>query len=837
MAIRELRAAWKQLALFFVCIAIGVGAIVAIRSFIASVETFAAGQARAMNGSDISVQTDREPAGEVAAAVERALASPGVVGHTRTLSTVTMIRPMGDSTATAKAVELEGVEQAFPLYGDLILANGVSYSFELLRDGGALVSRSLATQLDLDVGDRVRLGTREFEVRGIVERQPSANVSVFSFGTRVTVSREDLLSAGLLGFGSRSRHRLLLKVSDSYHETVLEGLKGDLSGTLATVRGYREAQESLSAQLNRASDYLSLAGLAILVLGGVGVWSVTRVFVRQRVGTIAVLKCLGSSNAQVIAAYTGQSVALGALGSILGIGMAAVILAALSGALAGGPLGEITVGVRPGVAAQGVAVGVLVSALFSLTPLVGIRDVKAGVVLRGASTGTVSRRIDRWTLLAGGASLAALVALSMWQAGSPGVGLVFLGALVGTALLLALVGEALVRVVARARPFASFTLRYAITGLKRPGNQTRAVLVAVGLGVFFVCLAQSLKVSVLSALESQLDEDLPDMYLVDVQEDQRDGVARIVAGVTGAEPLLVPTLRVRITALDGAPVDVNRIRDSGNRGRLAREYTVTSRAGLDEHERVIAGSWWDEASAETPEISIEESLAEAYGLGVGSTMTFDVLGEQVVARIASVRHVDWERTRVGFMVLFRPGTLEQYPRVYIGAFNGPRDPGERGKLGREVATAYPNVSLLDAFDIVSAVRRVLSGVTLAVSIVGLFVAAVGFVILAGSIAFTRLLRLYESAVLRSLGATSRTLLSIATAEFLLEGMLAGIVGAAVASAVAWLTATELLEVPWVFDPWTAFGIPLAAALLSALVGAVTTLDSVFVKPLGLLRAE
>jgi putative ABC transport system permease protein len=628
-----------------------------------------------------------------------------------------------------------------------------------------------------------------------------------------------------------------LKVQDSDHVALLDSLKRNLSGTLVSVRGYREAQETLSAQLGRASDYLSLAGLAILVLAGVGVWSVTRVFVRQRVGTIAILKCLGSSNARVIGAYAGQSIALGALGSLLGVAVAAGILASLRFALSGGPLADVSVGISPLIAAQGVAVGVLVSMLFSVTPLVGIRDVKAGVVLRGAGMGIATRRFDLVTLLAGAVSLAALLGLSIWQAGSFRVGAVFLGALTATALILALVGEGLVRVVARLRPFAAFSVRYAITGLRRPGNQTRAVIVSVGLGVFFVCLARSLEVSVLSALESQLDENLPDMYLVDVQEDQRDGVAQIVHSAIGIEPFLLPTMRVRITALNGEPVDVNRLRDPNDRGRLGREYTVTSRSDLDEHERVVTGTWWDATPADEPEISIEESLAEAYKLGVGDSMTIDVLGDQLPARITSIRHVDWEKTRVGFMVLFRPGTLEKYPRVFIGAFHGPKDTTDRGKLGRAISTAYPNVSLLDALDIVTSVRRVLSGITLAISVVGIFVAAVGFVILAGSIAFTRLLRLYESAVLRSLGATSRTLLSIATLEFLLEGMLSGAVGAAVASLAAWLIATNLLDVPWVFDSWTAFGIPLAAGILAAGVGAASCLDSVFVKPLGLLRAE
>jgi putative ABC transport system permease protein len=835
MAWRELRASWKQLALFFVCIGVGTGSIVTLRSFIGSVDSYIAREARTINGGDILIQTDRPLTEGARETIDRVGLEQGVLERTEIVGTVTMLRPLAGDASSAKLAELEAVEPQYPLYGEFLVAGGVPYSYDLLRGAGALVSTSLAAQLGIQTGDRVRIGSGDFEVRGLIERQPGG-LNAFSFGRRVLISTEDLKTAGLLDFGSRSRRKILLRVAPEAQDAVLGQFKRDLKGELVLVRGYSDAQQGLSDQLAKSADYLSLAGLAILLLGGVGIWSVTRVFVAQRVKAVAVLKCLGCTSRQVVTTYTAQSVALGTLGSLLGVLFAAVSLLALQRTFADGPLAQIQLGLQPAAIAQGVAMGMLVSLLFSLVPLLSIRAIKVSLVMRSVG-GTPARRWDALTVLAAIGAVLGLGAAAAWQAGSLRVGVLFLGGSLLTGIALALLAEGLIRGLKAVRRLNSFALRYAISGLHRPGNQTRAVVITIGLGVFFLSGAYSVQSALLGALDAQLDANLPDMYLVDVQEDQREDVARIVREATGEAPVLIPTIRARIVELNGRPVDLDAAKSDTDRARLGREYTVTSRAGLEENEEAIAGSWWASDASDVPEISIEESLSTSYGLDVGETMSLDLLGEVVTARISSVRRVDWENSRVGFMIVFRPGTLERLPLTYIGAIRGPSDPAGRGYLARQLSDAHPNVSIIDALDIIRTVRRVLSAINLAVTIVGVFVLVTGLTILAGSIAVTRYLRLYESAVLKALGATTRTVLKIAAVEFSLLGMLAGAVGSVLAIGLAWAVCRYVLDLPWHYEPAVTVVGTCAAAAVVALIGSISSANAALRKPLPVLRSE
>lgn len=836
LAWRELRASWRRLLFFFLCIGIGVGSIVALRSMIQSLNRAVAGEARALMTADAQVETTREWPQEALAKVERLSRPPLVEARTETIEAPTMLRPADAGSGGTLMVELKGVERGFPLYGDFRLEDGQPFDFRLVENGGAVVAPLLLERLNLKVGDRVRIGEREFEIRGVSKQEPGS-AGGFRLGPRVFIARADLEAAGLTGFGSRARRKILFKTAEGRLNELVTALRTEVGNNLINVRSYRDSEESLGEQFSRAENYLSLTGLVVLVLGGIGVSSVTRVFVEQKRKTIAVLKCVGATGRRLTAAYLAQVLALGALGSLLGVALAKAALLFVRTRFAESLPPNLSYDLQPGAVAQGLGLGLLISLLFSALPLLRIGRIKPNMLLRDSEQDAPRKRLDLWRALVAGLVLAGLLLLTSWQAGSLRVGVFFLGGLGVTALVLYLAAWLLIYLVRRARGLGTFAVRQAVNSMHRPGNQTRVIVLAVGLGAFLVLSVQSLQAGLLDEFDVARRGNLPNMYLIDVQRDQVDGVREIVERTTGARAELIPTLRARIAAVNGKEVDLEAAGVRGERGRLGREYVVTYRPRLEYNETLVAGTFWDETPSDTAEVSIEEGLRGAGGIDLGGTITFDIQGRKIDARVTSVRHVDWRNSRTGFLVLFRPGALDKAPATFVGAIDGPTVEPDRSRFQRAIVDRYPNVSVIDVADIVRSVSRILSNITLAVSFIGGFVFLSGALILVGSIAMTKFQRVYEAAVLKTLGAERRVLLTIMLAEYGLLGLVAGLVGAAAANGLSYTVSRYVFEIDWSFAPiLNAAGVAVTVLLVGA-VGALSSLDVLTKKPLSILRAQ
>lgn len=835
LTFRELRSSWKRLLFFVLCLALGVGAIVVLRSTIQSVNAYTANESRAINSGDAVVRSATTANAVVQPVIERLEAEGRVVETGEYVELATMLGSVDG--ATAKIVELKAVDRAYPLYGRLTLIDGATYGPDLLAGFGAIVAPSLAAQLDIGVGDRVQIGGAEFTVRGLIEREPDSAIGSFSAGSRVLISRDDLAATRLLERPIRARSVVALRIPDGAYASTLADLRTEFGTKQITVRGYRETEANISSMLKTSADFLSLVGLAILVLGGVGIWSVTRVYIAERWKSIAILKCLGCTNRMAVSAYTLQMLAIGVAGSLVGVALAATTLAAVRVVLADGPLATIALQMTWSAIGQGTAVGVLVALLFSLTPLLGVSDIRPNLVLRAADP----RRASRWNLprilslvvVAGG-----LLAVASWQGGSLRVGAVFLGGLATAAAASSLAGSILVRAVRAFGRVPVFALRHAALGINRPGNQTRAILVAIGLGVFFLVGVNGVERTILAALDHRRYADLPDLYLVDVQPDQVEGVTRLLERETGTTPTLVGTVRGRVVEIDGVPFEPEKLADPRERGRLGREFVLAARDELDATtETVVDGAWWGDAPSETPEVSVEEELARDYRLTVGRTITFDIQGRRIPMRVASTRRVDWQNARLGFMFVTRLAGLDAVQVVYNGATRGPEDPAERGRLARQLSSAYSNVSVVDARDIIASVTKVLSGITRAISIVGSLVLVSGLLILAGSVAMARYVRQYEIAVMKTLGARTRTLLGVLVAEHALLGALAGSVGSLLGLGLAWAACRWVFELPWQPEAAPIVVAIAAASVLTTAVGLVSSSDLLLLKPLPVLRRE
>lgn len=854
MIVRELRASWRRLLFFFLCVALGVGSIAAMRSVIQSVRGALEHQARGLTAADVIIQGTRAFDEASTRAIEGRLAAHHVQGVTDIVETPTMVRPADERKAVARMVELQAVEADYPFYGEVTLEDGRPYKHALMRNRGVIARPELLAQLGLVVGDRIIIGRETFEIRAVLNGEPGRRMGIFSLGPRVLMDAADLPATGLLAFGSRARFQRLVKLPEPEIEPLVKDVRAALRGSLVTVRSYRDTQDRVGRELQTAENYLGLVGYVMVILGGIGVWSVTRVFMQQKLQNIAVLKCLGASVWQVLGVYVAQMLLLAAAGSVLGLVLAVGLLRAVPQDLVA-QWGHVDYGLTWAAGLQAFGVGVLVSLLFALVPLLEIRHVRPLLLLRddvpeasvlppaGASA------IARWRPLArlgldwlqvtvGLAVTAALVALAAWQAGSWRIGAIVSGGFLATALVLSLLGAVLVRLVAPLRRVRWFPLRHAVNGFGRPGHQTRVILLAVGLGSFFIIGIRSLELNLLREFTVALRPDAPDLFLIDVQQDQEPGVRKFLEGIgSDPSPRLVPVLRARVTGVKGRELNLDSVDAVRERGSLSREFVITFRDRLQANERLVDGAFWRGGAGTPAEVSIERGLRDNVGLQLGDHVRFDILGRPVEAVITSVRDVDWSDSRAGgFMFVFRPDVLAQAPHAYMGILRGPAAPAARARLQRDLVEQFPNVSVIDVREVLIAVEAVVANVRLAVSVVGGVALLSGLLILIGAVAMTKFQRLREVALLKTLGASSRIIAAMLVIEYGLLGVLAGAVGALAAVALSWTISTRVLQIAWELS----WGTHLAGVLLTAIVvgavGVLASLDVLRRKPLAVLRA-
>lgn len=834
LTFREIRSSWRRLLFFFLCIAIGVGSVVALRSLIQNLSQAVGGDTRALLTADFEISSSNDFSPTEIQKIEEVIGKSDIIeARNEAITSGAMARPLDEKNETLSPVELKGIEPPFPLVGKFTISGGKPFDFKLLESGGAVVSQLLLEDLQVKTGDKIKIGDGVFEIRATFDEEPGG-ASGFRLGPRVFIEKKAFDSAGITTGGSRIRRSILYRTSDNPTELVKQ-LRQNLKGTTLNIRSYRETQENLGEQFTRTENYLALTGLLILVLGGVGVWNVARVFVEQKRKSVAVLKCLGASGTRIITVYLLQILTLGLLGSFFGIFLAQCFLWFTKYRFADALPASLAYTVNFSVAWQGILLGVLISLLFSALPLLQVRNIKPRLLLHDAS-GEKMRRLDLPKTIIGAVSLIGLLGLAVWQAGSPLVGGIFLGGLFLTCLFLYLAALVLTVVLRKARDFGSFSVAQAINSLYRPGNQTRIILLAVGLGAFVVLAVQSLQSNLVREFDFTRNQTLPSLFIVDIQKSQIDELAKILEEKTGEAAQTLPTVRARISHINGQPMDYQNRETRQQQGQIGREFAVTYRPNLDKNETVIDGEWWD-ASGDVPQVSVEEGMAERLKVEVGDSITFDISGRKITAQIANIRKLDLRNTRTAFIFVFAPGVLEKAPQTFAANVIKKLPETERQRLQRNLIDRFPNVQIIDVADIVAAFQKLINNFVLAISFVGSFVILSGILILIGSIALTKSQRIYENAILKTLGARRLTLTTILFAEYGLLGILAGIIGAGFATALSFAVSKYIFDIDWEFDlGLTLLGVFITAVLVT-IVGVLASFDVLFRKPLATLRSQ
>jgi putative ABC transport system permease protein len=852
MAWRELRAEPRRLALLAGAITAGVAALVAINSFTANLRESVDRQAKALLGADLAVTSRQAFTPKVDAWLDelaRRRAGCSAATPCGDLARVTNFPAMAfvPRTSGTRLVQASAVAGGYPFYGEIRTAPADAWR-ELQGGRRVVVDPALLTALGAHLGDTLALGDGRFVITGAITNLPGDVGIRTAFGPRVFLPARYVDETGLLRFGSQAERQAFIKLAPGADaQAVAARWRPELRPERVRVRTVQDDRQNLNDALTRLARYLGLVALIALLLGGIGVASAVVVFVRRKLDTIAVLRCLGASAPQVFAIYLLQAALLGlagsAAGALLGIAAQQALPTLVRGLL---PV-DVHAALAPRAILLGVGTGLWASLVFALLPLLSVRLVSPLAALRRAYE-DVPRPSDPLRWPAALALAASVVALAALQVGSWRVGAAFAGGIAVALGALWLAAWLLVRLVRRWFPgHWPYVWRQGLANLYRPANQTVTVVLALGFGAFLLSTLFLAQHNLLRGLEVTGGTRRPNLLLLDIQRDQLPQIEREL----GARKLPyfppVPIVPMRILAVKGQPVsdllaDTTGVRgdERSNAWAFRREYRSTYRDSLVASERVAAGRWFARGAApaadSTAAISVERDLAKELGVGIGDEITWDVQGVPIVSRVRSLREVDWARFEPNFFVVFAPGSLERAPQTFV-TLTRLDDPAARGRLQRELAERYANVTTIDLSLVQEALERLVSRVVLAIRFMALFSLATGAVVLVGAIATTRLQRVREAVLLRTLGATRRQVARIALAEYLALGLLSSVAAVVLACGAGWALAR------WFFDGTFWLPVPALAGLvlgvvaLTVGVGLWNSREAVQRTPLEVLRSE
>lgn len=882
MAWRETRAAWRHFVYFFVCIALGVAALVGVGLFGANLDRAIQREARSLMAADVELRTNRAltPEGEF---VLESLDNRGIARMRLSELVAMAAAPSG-----TQLVELKAVEAGYPFYGKL-RSEPENALATLLGPGGeffTLVQEALLIRLNLSVGDAIKIGRTEFRIAGVLKKEPDRAAGAFSFGPRVLISRRGLDATQLIQPGSRVTHRHLFKLPETLSARAVQAeLARTFPDKTVRVTSYQEAQPILRRFLGQMTMYLGLVGLIALIVGGIGVAGSVRAFLKEKLETIAVLKALGAESSLVLRVYLVQTLLLGLLGSVAGAALGAGLQFALPPLMAQWLPLDLDFHAAPLPVVRGIAMGLLTTGLFAFWPLLEVRHVRPNRIFRREATDEPAGVPGKLAWIVSVLLVLALSGLALWQAGSWRAAGLFIGALILALVLLRGTAWLVVRLalfVAGARasigmgsdapvfthpppvrqdaPFSSgpraragragrslslpgrsLIWRQGVANLYRPGSQTKTILVSVGVGVMVILAVLLVERNMLWEIGENVPADAPSFFFIDIQPDQQETFARLLGQRGHAEAKLTPLVRSRLWALNGRPV-----RSEDHEGRehgwyFTREYVLTFQQELPKDNVVTKGTWWDgsglsaDVSSQVARVSVEEEAAHRLGLDLGSTVEFDIQGAKVSGRVTSIRKVDWGNMSTNFYFVFEPGALDGAPMTYVATARV--GPDEEVPLQRAVVARFPNVSAINIRDVLESVARVVDRISLVIRFMAGLTILAGLIVLAGALAATRFRRIYEAMILKAVGATRGEVARTFAVEYALLGGAAGVIGAGLAGLLAWGVARWILDVKWLFQPQTiAWGV-VATMLATIVVGFLSTFRILGQKPLPVLRRE
>jgi putative ABC transport system permease protein len=716
--------------------------------------------------------------------------------HKRGLRTVETVRfpSMTLHGDKSQLTEVKAVGPGYPLKGRLTIDDGqraVDKPADSIPAAGTVwIDERLMARLGVQIGDAVALGKRSFRVAARVTEDPETSVGFLNLGPRLIVALADLPSTGLIQVGSRVTYRLglagPLQAIRDYRT-----FASSRAGPGQRVEDVRDARPEIRSALERAETFLGLSALLSVILAAVAVALAARRYLTRHLDACAIMRCLGASQGLILRLHLQQFIVLGLAASVAGCLLGFAGQAVLSAMLM--PF----VGVElplPGLVpiAQGFAAGFTLLLGFAVPPLIALRQVPTLRVLRRDLGVPDTAGIAGYVL-----GVAALALLILWEAQDAKVGAYVLGGAVGTMLGSAIVTWLLMRAFAWTGARAGFAWRFGLANLRRRPLGTVTQVVALGVGMMALVLLTLVRSDLLASWKKTLPPDAPNRFLVNIQPDQVGAVQAFFRDNGIQPPEMFPMIRGRLLALNGRPVSSADYADDRAKRLIDREFNLSSVEHQQVDNVIVAGHWWN-SSERASQFSVEEGIAKTLGIKLGDRLSYEIAGSPLEGPVTSLRKVEWDSFRVNFFVVTPPGVLDAYPSSYVTSFHlAP----ERSALMDQLVKRFPNFLVIDVAAVLTQIQRMMDQVIKAVEFVFLFGLLAGLVVLFAAISATHDERVFDAAIMRTVGATGRQMLSAHAAEFAAIGALAGLLAAIGASILGWVLATRVLNVPYALSPW------------------------------------
>jgi putative ABC transport system permease protein len=832
LALRELRAGIAGFRVFLACIALGVMAIAAVSSLAQSLSDGLARDGSMILGADVSFSLIHREASPQ----ERAF-----LARNGQLSVAATMRAMARAAdARASLVEIKAVDDAYPLYGTVLLEPVADLAAALApRDGtyGAAADEALFARLDLAPGARLRVGETEVEVRATLKHEPDKLAGGVGFGPRLLLSEAALRATGLLQPGSlvRWHYRLRLGASDA-SDAVVQAARAAFPGAGWDIRTRSNASPQLERNIERFAQFLTIVGLTALMVGGIGVANAVKGHLDRKRDVIATMKSLGATGGSVFAIYLTQVLVLALAGSLIGLSIGAGVPFLIAWALAGIIPVPIEPAVQAGELALALLYGLVTALAFALWPLGRVHDVPPAALFRDEVA--PGRRLPRKRYMAATAfAIVLLAALAVLLAYDRRIAMIFVGSAAAVFVGLRIVA-ALVMLAARRAPRPRSTiLRLAVANIHRPGALTPTVVLSLGLGLAVLVTVTLIEGNLRHQLSAALPQRAPSFFFVDIQADEGDRFDAFVRARAPAATLdRVPMLRGRIVAANGTRAED--LKPSVNAAWvLQSDRGITYSGAIPPGSRVIEGEWWPPDDNGPPLVSMEKRIADGLGLGLGDEIVVNVLGRNIAARIANLRVLDWQSLGINFVLVYSPGTFKGAPHTDLATLTYPNGStvGDETTLLKAVAEAFPAVTTVRVKDALEALSGIVSKLVLAIRGASLITIVAAILVLGGALAAGHRHRVYDAVVLKTVGATRVRLVAAYAVEYVLLGLATALFGVVAGSIAAAMIVTSVMNFPFVWLPGPALLAALVALGLTLVFGLVGTFTALGQKPAAVLR--